>query len=212
MIPYFAYQRKRFFDFCLEKFYFSHTFRQESGLLPQKGTESVEMRTTDMADELFSGAGGDRPGGPRKAPRAVRHAGSAQRQRAGRAGRRRHRGVRPGAARPFAAQRPCAGAGGGQPPHHRRCPWPAHGAAHPCHYGRGRCPAGAGPAPGGSRCARGGGSHRAFASTAGGGAGGAAAPGCSGLRGQSLLRRRAAARCSFRTRGFTRRRPTTPAT
>ena len=56
MIPYFAYQRKRFFDFCLEKFYFSHTFRQEGGLLPQKGTESVEMRTTDMADELFSGA------------------------------------------------------------------------------------------------------------------------------------------------------------
>lgn len=73
MIPYFAYQRKRFFDFCLEKFYFSHTFRQESGLLPQKGTESVEMRTTDMADELFSGAAQPLPAGVRLA--TARHGG-----------------------------------------------------------------------------------------------------------------------------------------
>ena len=73
MIPYFAYQRKRFFDFCLEKFYFSHTFRQEGGLLPQKGTESVEMRTTDMADELFSGAAQPLPAGVRLA--TARHGG-----------------------------------------------------------------------------------------------------------------------------------------
>ena len=73
MIPYFAYQRKRFFNFCLEKFYFSHTFRQESGLLPQKGTESVEMRTTDMADELFSGAAQPLPAGVRLA--TARHGG-----------------------------------------------------------------------------------------------------------------------------------------
>ena len=73
MIPYFAYQRKRFFDFCLEKFYFSHTFRQESGLLPQKGTESVEMRTTDMADELFSGTAQPLPAGVRLA--TARHGG-----------------------------------------------------------------------------------------------------------------------------------------
>ena len=73
MIPYFAYQRKRFFDFCLEKFYFSHTFRQESGLLPQKGAESVEMRTTDMADELFSGAAQPLPAGVRLA--TARHGG-----------------------------------------------------------------------------------------------------------------------------------------
>ena len=73
MIPYFAYQRKRFFDFCLEKFYFSHTFRQESGLLPQKGTESVEMRTTDMADELFSSAAQPLPAGVRLA--TARHGG-----------------------------------------------------------------------------------------------------------------------------------------
>ena len=73
MIPYFAYQRKRFFDFCLEKFYFSHTFRQESGLLSQKGTESVEMRTTDMADELFSGAAQPLPAGVRLA--TARHGG-----------------------------------------------------------------------------------------------------------------------------------------
>ena len=73
MIPYFAYQRKRFFDFCLEKFYFSHTFRQESGLLPQKGTESVEMRTTDMADELCSGAAQPLPAGVRLA--TARHGG-----------------------------------------------------------------------------------------------------------------------------------------
>ena len=73
MIPYFAYQRKRFFDFCLEKFYFSHTFRQESGLLPQKGTESVEMRTTDMADELFSAAAQPLPAGVRLA--TARHGG-----------------------------------------------------------------------------------------------------------------------------------------
>ena len=73
MIPYFAYQRKRFFDFCLEKFYFSHTFRQESGLLPQKGAESVEMRTTDMADELFSAAAQPLPAGVRLA--TARHGG-----------------------------------------------------------------------------------------------------------------------------------------
>ena len=162
MIPYFAYQRKRFFDFCLEKFCFSHTFRQEGGLLPQKGTESVEnayygygrravfRRSAAPARRGAAGhrpprwghgdKGGDRPRGAQPPPGQVCHAGNAQRQRAGRAGRRRHRGVRPGAARPFAAGRAGAGAGCGQPPHHRRCPWPAHGAAHPCHHGRGRKP------------------------------------------------------------------------
>ncbi len=82
------------------------------------------MRTTDMADELFcSGPRQPLPAGVRlatarhggvtvtrveiaregleKPPGQVRHAGSPQRQCAGRAGRRGHRGVRPGAAGPF---------------------------------------------------------------------------------------------------------------
>ena len=73
MIPYFAYQRKRFFDFCLEKFCFSHTFRQESGPLPQKERRVWKMRTTDMADELFSGAAQPLPAGVRLA--TARHGG-----------------------------------------------------------------------------------------------------------------------------------------
>ena len=36
MIPYLAYQRKRFFDFCLEKFCLFHTFRKYRGFCPQK--------------------------------------------------------------------------------------------------------------------------------------------------------------------------------
>ena len=31
MIPYLPYQRKRFFDFCLEKFQFSHTLHEKQG-------------------------------------------------------------------------------------------------------------------------------------------------------------------------------------
>ena len=134
MIPYFAYQRKRFFDFCLEKFYFSHTFRQESGLLLQKGTESVENAYYGYGRRAVFGrgaaaarrgaagyrpprrgdgdAGRDRPRGAQPPPGQVCYVGNAQRQRAGRAGRRRHRGVRPGAAGPFAAGRAGAGAGG----------------------------------------------------------------------------------------------------
>ena len=99
------------------------------------------MRLTDMADELYTAttdlpggvraataktgrrdgdAGGDRPGGPREAPGAVRHAGSPQRQCAGRAGRRGHRAGSGRAAGASAAGGAGAGAGRGQPPGHRR--------------------------------------------------------------------------------------------
>ncbi len=63
MIPYFAYQRKRFFDFCLEKFYFFHTFCGRKGAFgPKTGTEECrKMRFTDMADEMFGAAQGALP-------------------------------------------------------------------------------------------------------------------------------------------------------
>ena len=126
------------------------------------------MRLTDMADELYTAAtdlprrsprghgkagrrdgdaGGDRPGGPREAPGAVRHAGSPQRQCAGRAGRRGHRAGSGRAADASAAGGAGAGAGRGQPPSHRRRLGPRT-AQEFCHDGR-RPSAGEGHPPGG---------------------------------------------------------------
>ena len=59
MIPYFAYQRKRFFDFCLEKFYFFHTFfgvisAAGLGLLYKKLSPSnyTEAGNLGLAEEI----------------------------------------------------------------------------------------------------------------------------------------------------------------
>ena len=73
MIPYFAYQRKRFFDFCLEKFSISHTFCVKGSHFASNPCRKDEiMRSTDLADELFGGSA-SLPAGVRLA--TVRHGG-----------------------------------------------------------------------------------------------------------------------------------------
>ena len=67
MIPYLPYQRKRFFDFCLEKFEISHTFRKAGGKNAPDGRECGKMRRTDMADELFGQMQSGVPAGVRLA-------------------------------------------------------------------------------------------------------------------------------------------------
>ncbi len=122
--------------------------------------------------------------------------------------------VRQGTARPAAAGRAGAGAGGGQPPGHGR--FGPRTVQNPLSPWGGRCPAGAGVAPGGRHCAAG-----VSASTGltlrqlAAGHGGAVRPAAPDLRGQPLQCRGRAAgpqRAVLPTPGCTRHRPTTPAT
>ncbi len=176
MIPYFAYQRKRFFDFCLEKFYFFHTFCVQRGHLAPKQAGGAEKCVLPIwqtrclarhrgrclpgkachskARRGHNNAGGDRARRAGEAPRTVCHAGNAQRQRAGRAGRCGDRDLCGRTARPAAAGRAGVGAGHREPAGHGGCPRPAHGAEDFSHHGAAahaagkRHPAGGAIAPG----------------------------------------------------------------
>ncbi len=126
------------------------------------------MRFTDMADEMFgaaqgrclpgkachskarrghNNAGGDRARRAGEAPRTVCHAGNAQRQRAGRAGRCGDRDLCGRTARPAAAGRAGVGAGHREPAGHGGCPRPAHGAEDFSHHGAAAHAAGKGIRP-----------------------------------------------------------------
>ena len=208
MIPYLPYQRKRFFDFCLEKFQFSHTLHEKQGsagpgqtgvwenahdrygrrAVPRPGDRAARRGAAGHSEARrgHGHPGGDHAGGAGKAPRAVRHAGDAQRQRPGRAGHGcdRDRGSR--AAGPAAAGRPGAGAGHRQPAGDGGRSWPPHSPEDPGHHGAAAYPAGAGhPAGGGTgpRRVRG---HRADPAAAGGGHGRRSAARSPDLCGQPL--------------------------
>ena len=210
MIPYFAYQRKRFLIFVWKSFIFPILWQEKRGLGP-KQTESVEkMRTTDMADELFSRPGAAAPGcgWPQPGAAGSRSPGWRSRGRGWQApagGMLRWKcpasacwtsGTPP-------SSRPCAELRALLPPEgpvlvlgvgNRRVtagPGPRT-AQNPLSPWGGRSPAGAGLPPGGRRCA-GGGSHRADPAAAGGGHGGRSCARGPGLRGQPLLCRGGAA-------------------
>ena len=115
MIPYLPYQRKRFFDFCFKKFYFSHTSPVRRGPNSASGGKFAEkegktMRLTDMADELYAApACSALPGGVRVA--TARHDGvTVTRVEIAREGLERPRGRPP----PRGGCR--AAAGGSRPP------------------------------------------------------------------------------------------------
>ena len=212
MIPYLPYQRKPFFDFCLEKFSKSHTEAvlsgqngPESGLQTEKWDENALYRPCGRALPRPGGrpacrcagghgqtrrrdrdAGGDRAGRAGAAPRAVCDAGSAPRQPARRAGRKRHRTGSSRAAGPAPGGRAGAGAGGGEPPGHRRRPRPPHGAEDLRHHGAAQRSGAGHPARGGGG-AGGIGLHRAELAAAGGGAGASGPPCGPALRGQPVL-------------------------